>query len=61
MNSSLSSCFESLPYSPKCVILSERQRVEESTHYRYCMADLRCEDPSIPLRSTQDDAPLECW
>jgi len=30
----------------KRVILSKRQRVEESTHCSFCNADYQCEDPS---------------
>ena len=31
--------------------MSERERVERSSHDRYCLADIQCEDPSTSLRS----------
>ena len=37
------------------VILSELQRVEESTHIDNCNANIWCEDPSAPFHSAQDD------
>ena len=37
------------------VILSERQRVEESTHFGSCNANIWWEDPSAPFHSAQDD------
>ena len=37
------------------VILSERQRVEESAHFRCCEASIRCQDPSTPFHSAQED------
>ena len=39
----------------KFVILSERQRVEESTHFGHCNANIWCEDPSAPFHAAQDD------
>ena len=39
----------------KAVILSERQRVEESTHFGNCNTNIGCEDPSTPFHSAQDD------
>ena len=42
--------------SPQSVILSERERVERSSHDRDCLADIWCEDPSTSLRFAQDDA-----
>ena len=40
--------FKLLPHHPKCVILSEHKRVEESTHFRKCAAEIQYEDPSTP-------------
>ena len=37
------------------VILSELQRVEESTQIGNCNASIWCEDPSAPFHSAQDD------
>ena len=43
--------------SLQSVIPSEgAAEVEESSHYRVCIADIRCEDPSTSLRFAQDDA-----
>ena len=39
----------------KAVILSERQRVEESTHFGNCNTNIGYEDPSAPFHSAQDD------
>ena len=37
------------------VILSELQRVEESTQIGNCNTNIGCEDPSAPFHSAQDD------
>ena len=42
------------------VILSERQRVEESTHFGNCRANIWCEDPSTTFHSVQDDKTGKC-